>query len=147
MRACVMMVALAIASLATAFGATPSAAALRIANDTGGLIGTYVETYTAARNAGERVVIDGRCLSACTLVLGIVPRARICVTENATLGFHAAWVPDGVGGRVRSAAGTRAIWGMYPPAVRRWISRNGGLAEQMIFLRGAELAAIYPPCH
>lgn len=133
-------------AVAAVLDVTSASAALRISDDTGGRIGTYVETFTAARDAGERVVIDGRCLSACTLVLGIVPRARICVTHNATLGFHAAWNPDGAGQRVISAAGTRALWNIYPPAVRQWIRRNGGLAREMIFLRGRDLAELYQPC-
>ena len=133
-------------AVAAALHATPACAALRISDDTGGRIGTYIETFTAARDAGERVVIDGRCLSACTLVLGIVPRARICATQNATFGFHAAWMPDGAGARVISAAGTRALWNIYPPAVRQWIRRKGGLAREMIFLRGRDLAALYRPC-
>jgi hypothetical protein len=37
----------------------------------------------ALRDAGEQIVIDGTCSSACTLVLGIVPHDRICVTSNA----------------------------------------------------------------
>ena len=32
-------------------------------------------------------MIDGRCLSACTLVRGVIPRERICVTRRARLGF------------------------------------------------------------
>ena len=32
--------------------------------------------------SGERVVIDGPCLSACTLVLMSLPRSRICVTTT-----------------------------------------------------------------
>ncbi len=35
-------------------------------------------------------MIDGPCLSACTLVLMTVPEERICVTRRAVLGFHAA---------------------------------------------------------
>ena len=59
----------------------------------GGQIGPYLEILAALRNSGERVVIDGPCLSACTLVLGVIPRDRICVTARARLGFHAAWHP------------------------------------------------------
>src|SRR5258708_3228926 len=77
---------------AMAVSAVSSAtAAVRISNDFGGQIGHYLDRYTAMRDSGERVVIDGSCLSACTLVLGVVPRDRICVTARARLGFHAAW--------------------------------------------------------
>jgi hypothetical protein len=105
-----------------------------------------VDSYAAVRASGERVVIDGLCLSACTLVLGIVPRDRICVTRKAMLGFHAAWMPGPEGRPVHSAVGTQALWEMYPGHVKRWINKRGGLKSKMIFLRGRELAAMYPEC-
>lgn len=126
--------------------ATGASAAHRITDDVGGRIGTYVDTYAAVRNSGERVVIDGVCLSACTLVLGIVPRDRICVTRRAMLGFHAAWMPGPEGRPVHSAVGTQALWELYPGNVRRWLKQKGGLSKKMIFLRGRELASMYPEC-
>ena len=117
-----------------------------ITSDIGGRIGKYVQTYQNARASGELVVIDGVCLSACTLVLGIVPADRICITRRATLGFHAAWLPGPNGRPVRSAAGTQALWEYYPQNIRRWIQSRGGLSSKMLYLRGRELAAMYPPC-
>jgi hypothetical protein len=35
---------------------------------------------------------------------------------------------------------------VYPPKVRDWIKRRGGLNGKTIFLRGRELAALYPTC-
>ena len=133
-----------VAVLASA--ATGASAAMRIADDAGGRIGNYVQAYSAVRNSGEQVVIDGSCLSACTLVLGIVPRSRICVTPRATLGFHAAWMPGPNGRPVHSAVGTQALWELYPANVKRWINSRGGLSSKMMVLRGRELAAMYPPC-
>ena len=92
---------------------------MRISDDVGGRIGAYVDQYSDVRNSGERVVIDGACLSACTLVLGIVPRNRICVTRRAMLGFHAAWMPGANGKPVPSAVGTQALWDLYPQNVRQ----------------------------
>ena len=119
---------------------------VRIGDDVGGRIGTYVEAYSAVRSSGQRVVIDGACLSACTLVLGIVPRERICVTHRAMLGFHAAWMPGPAGRPIPSAIGTQALWEVYPSYLRRWINSRGGLSSKMIFLRGRELASMYPRC-
>ncbi len=137
----------ALASVAILAAAAPDAsAAMRIADDAGGRIGNYVQTYSAVRNSGEQVVIDGVCLSACTLVLGIVPRSRICVTPRAALGFHAAWVPGPNGKPVHSAVGTQALWELYPPHVKRWINGRVGLSSKMMLLRGRELTAMYPPC-
>jgi len=117
-----------------------------ITDDIGGRIGKYVEAYQNARQNGELVVIDGVCLSACTLVLGIVPSDRICITRRATLGFHAAWLPGPRGRPVHSAAGTQALWEYYPAHVRRWIESRGGLSSKMLYLRGSELASMYPQC-
>ena len=125
---------------------TPAAATLRISGDRGGQIGHYLQTFSLVRSSGERVVIDGYCLSACTLVLGLVPRERICATPRAKLGFHAAWLPDAEGKPVTSAMGTQALWNIYPASVQRWINRNGGLSRKMIFLQGRELTQIVPSC-
>ncbi|NVO15631.1 MAG: hypothetical protein HXX10_16490 [Rhodoplanes sp.] len=132
-------------SLACAVAA-PAGAEILIGSDAGGMIGDYVARYQRVRQTGERVVIDGTCLSACTIVVGMIPRDRLCATRNAVLGFHAAWVPDAAGRRVTSAVATQALWGLYPSGVRQWIARRGGLTPNMLMMQGRELAAIVPPC-
>jgi hypothetical protein len=127
-------------------GVSGASATMRISDDRGGQIGRYVDTFASLRHSNERVVIDGLCLSACTIVLGFVPRNRICATPHARLGFHAAWMPDGQGNRVTSSTGTRFLWRIYPANVRRWISRKGGLQRRMLWLQGRELMAMVPPC-
>lgn len=117
-----------------------------ISEDRGGQIGHYLQTFTDVRNSGERVVIDGNCLSACTIVLGIMPPDRICATPRARLGFHAAWMPDEAGRPVTSAMGTQALWNIYPPRVRRAITRHGGLSRTMFYVQGRELASVVPMC-
>jgi hypothetical protein len=119
---------------------------MRIAEDRGGQIGHYLQTFAMLRSSGERVVVDGNCLSACTLVLGVIPRARICATERARFGFHAAWMPDSDGRPVTSSLGTQALWNVYPSTVRRWINRHGGLSRKMIFLEGNDLSGIVASC-
>jgi len=137
---------LIIAAIVSITAITGASATMRISDDIGGRIGAYVDQYSQVRNSGERVMIDGACLSACTLVLGIVPRNRICVTRRATLGFHAAWMPGPNGKPVPSAVGTQALWDMYPSHVRQWINSRGGLSAKMMFLRGRELMSMYPEC-
>jgi hypothetical protein len=117
-----------------------------ISEDRGGQIGAYLQTFTNVRDTGERVVIDGNCLSACTILLGVVPRDRICATPRARLGFHAAWMPDESGRPVTSPLGTQALWNIYPPHVRRLINRHGGLTRKMIYIEGRELATLVPTC-
>jgi hypothetical protein len=138
--------AVALAILLIALGVNSSSATVRIANDRGGRIGTYIEAYAMLRSSGERVVIDGPCLSACTLIIGLIPRDRVCVTNRARLGFHAAWLPDRYGHPVRSSMGTQVLMEVYPPKVRQWIRHRGGLSRHMLYLRGRQLQAFYPRC-
>jgi hypothetical protein len=129
-----------------AISVTSASATMRISEDRGGQIGHYLQAFGAVRSSGESVVVDGNCLSACTLVLGLVPRERICATQHARFGFHAAWMPDREGNPVTSPLGTQALWSFYPASVRRWISQHGGLSRKMIFLQGHELSGIVASC-
>jgi len=121
-------------------------AAVRIANDKGGQIGPYLDAFVTLRKTGQRVIIDGPCLSACTIVLGVVPRDRICVTARAQLGFHAAWNPGTNGRPILSRAGTKALWELYPDDIRTWLKKRGGLKPKMVFLSGNELMSMYRVC-
>jgi hypothetical protein len=125
---------------------SPASATMRIAGDPGGLIIAYTKWFASVRASGERVIIDGACLSACTLAIGLLPRGQVCATPNAVLGFHAPWRPTVNGGRVTNSVATQAMYELYPENVREWIVRRGGLARRMIFLRGAELATLVPAC-
>ena len=128
-------------------GMGASYAVVRIADDRGGRIGTYVDKYQGLRNSGEAVIIDGLCASACTIVLGAIPRDRICVTSHANLGFHAAWDFGANGRTITNPEATQMLYSMYPSAIRRWIASRGGLTPHMIFLRGRELQRMYRPCY
>ncbi len=128
-------------------GIGASDAAVRIARDAGGRIETYVGKYQGVHSSGERVIIDGFCASACTIVLGTVPHDRICVTSRARLGFHAAWDPDSSGRKITNLQATQSLYLMYPFEVRRWIDQRGGLTPRMIFLSGRELASMYRTCY
>ncbi len=123
-----------------------SDAAVRIGLDRGGRIGAYVDKYKGLRSSGEMVIIDGYCVSACTIVLGSVPHDKICVTSRAKLGFHAAWNPGSKGRRITDPEATQNLYSMYPSEVQRWIDGRGGLSPRMMFLSSRELAAMYRPC-
>ena len=124
----------------------PASAEVRIRSSSGGEVGSYVTLFELVRKSGERVVIDGPCLSACTLVLSLVPHDRICVTRRAVLGFHSARAVDRQGRQFAAPRETRIIASTYPASVRRWIASRGGLSNRLILLRGRELTAMYRPC-
>ena len=128
-------------------GVGASQAVVRIGEDRGGRIGTYVDKYQDLRTSGQTVIIDGLCASACTIVLGAVAHDKICVTSHATLGFHAAWDFGANGRAVTNPEATQMLYSMYPPAVKHWIAARGGLTPHMIFLHGRQLMGMYRPCY
>jgi hypothetical protein len=134
------------AALLSLLTITPASAELRIEGSAGGVIGDYMRLFLLVRETGHRVVIDGPCLSACTMVLSFVPHDRICVTPRAILGFHAAWTPSDEGLPLTHRGATRLMMATYPAPIRAWIKRRGGLSRQTILLRGRELASMYRSC-
>ncbi len=129
-----------------ALGATPLRASVRILASPGGEVGPFLHLFEAVRDSGERVIIDGPCLSACTLVLSIVPSDRICVTRRAVLGFHAARSIDRRGRLHAEPWASEVVLSAYPAPVRDWIIHRGGLTSHVLLLRGKALTAIYRPC-
>ena len=135
-----------IVALVAVLMSSPAQAAMRITGDPGGLIVEYAQRFLHMRASGEQVIIDGACLSACTLAIAMLPRDQVCATPNAVLGFHAAWRPTSDGGKATSFLATQAMMELYPTDIRGWIGRHGGLTPRMIFLQGRELAALVPTC-
>jgi len=123
-------------------------AELRITADPGGELASYIQNWTAIRESGERVVVDGLCLSACTMLLGFIPSERLCITQRAVFGFHQPFYKRDDGGVTYSLKGAERLMSIYPPAIRLWILKKSGgrLPKQMQYLKGEELTAIYPPC-
>jgi hypothetical protein len=127
----------------------PARADLHITRDHGGYVEEYKAKYKRIRDRKERVIIDGICNSACTLVFGIVPINKICVTPNASLGFHKAYYDKAFtfGIKVTSSEGTSDLMSYYPDTVKEWIRRNGGLTTEMKKIKnGEDLWKIVDPC-
>jgi hypothetical protein len=130
-------------------------AVLRITFDGGGRVTDYIERYSALRISGGRVVIDGLCVSACTLVTGLMPDDRLCVTPFAQLAFHsAAQINPMTGERAHSSEGTRLVWNLYPAKVRaallakQWNGEDKVVNEHpdLIYIAGNELRSLLRPC-
>jgi hypothetical protein len=136
-------------SVSAALWNSAAAADYRITRDYGGVIEQYKVKYGAIRDRGERVIIDGVCDSACTLVLVIIPLDRVCVTPRASLGFHMPYydlaMTDGI--KVVSYEGAADFMFDYPETVKDWLNRHGGLtADTKKIENGPELWAIVNPC-
>jgi hypothetical protein len=138
----VLLLAVALWAIATMM----ARAEVRILESPGGEVGPFLDLFEKVRDSGERVVIDGPCLSACTLVLSMVPSERICVTRRAVLGFHAARSIDRRGRLYAEPEASKLVLEAYPDPVRSWIIRRGGLTSHLLLLRGRELAAMDRRC-
>lgn len=114
----------------------------------GGRIIDHRLTFDGYFRAGTKVELRGPCYSACTLILGYLERANLCIAPGAFMAFHAAhgekyanYMPDQ----------TRAMYETWPPEVRRWIDRQGGWEKLPVdgfwTMYDHELWAIgYPRC-
>jgi hypothetical protein len=120
---------------------------VRVTRDLGGEVTSYIRKFQEIRESGERLIIDGPCLSACTLFTAFVPPAQVCLTRRAVLGFHGATLYDDARHRfVPTRRGTALVMQVYPPEIRNWIARHGGLTQSVIMMRGRELASLYRTC-
>jgi hypothetical protein len=141
-----MRVALAVILIAMILAAPAVADEIRILSSRGGEVDQFIDMFDHLRKSGDRVVIDGPCLSACTLVVSAVPRDRICVTRRAVLGFHAARLIDRRGRFHAEPGAAKIMYETYPAAVRDWIRRHGGLTSHLLILRGHDLAEFFRVC-
>lgn len=129
---------------------SPATAAYKITFDPGGSVFEFIQKYVAINDVEGKVVIDGACISACTLVTALVDDNRVCITPRARLAFHSAWF-EGEDGKPQFAAeATKLIFTMYPEKVRELLRTKGwdGNTEHpdLIWIEGAELQSIYKDC-
>ena len=110
--------------------------------DNGGSLAYYYERYRLAVAGGYTFRIDGRCRSACTLVLAWAD--RVFVTERAALGFHQG--RDKSGQPVQSESDR--LMSLYPAPVREYILANGGLPRPWgtMWVSGSALRGLVKPC-
>jgi hypothetical protein len=135
--------ALAIVFCALTFGGSgPVIIGHSYADHHGGVVEAFAAKYAAIRAAGQKVVIDGPCVSACTIVASL-PRDQVCITPRAMLGVHLAADGDD---HIDRAYTAWAVNEYYPPALRNWIARHGGLSDAPKWVRYRDLLAIFPAC-
>jgi len=84
--------------------------------DLGGHLPSYIVAIADANKSGTLVVIEGSCLSACTVKLAA---KRRCVRPDAILWFHSAAEDSGV-----SPTGNAVLIASYPPRVRNEVLRR-----------------------
>jgi hypothetical protein len=109
---------------------------IEVYDDHGGRVADYDARWARLAARGVSVKIVGPCQSACTVLLGHIPRNRICVTPQASFGFHLAKLP----------AATATLRWAYAPDIRAWIARHGGLTENFIWMRAPDTYRYFKKC-
>jgi hypothetical protein len=127
---------LIIAAALLSFAAPALAETIEVYDDHGGSVRAYNSRWAGLAARGVSVKIVGPCQSACTVLLGHIPRKRICVTPNASFGFHLAKREDA----------TATLRAAYPSDIRAWISRHGGLTPDFKWLRAPEIFRYFKKC-
>jgi hypothetical protein len=107
-----------------------------IKGDYGGILALYQAKWSKLAEQHTSIRISGPCVSACTALVGYIPRENICVTPSASLGFHLA-IPAFV---------TPDLWKDYPPDIQAWITKNGGLSYQLMWLQAPEIYHFFRKC-
>jgi hypothetical protein len=127
---------LIIAGLLACIAAPALAETIDVYDDHGGSVKAYNARWARLAARGVNVRIVGPCQSACTVLLGHIPRGRICVTPNASFGFHLAKREDA----------TAMLRAAYPADIKGWISKHGGLTADFKWMRAPDVFRYFKKC-
>jgi hypothetical protein len=105
--------------LICSFALPAAAETIDVYDNHGGSVAQYNARWSGLAARGVDVRIIGPCQSACTVLLGHIPRNKICVTSAARFGFHLA----------RRQDATQTLWNAYQADIRAWINAHGGLQK------------------
>lgn len=139
----------ALTLLSCSFGAMASASrVVTITGDRGGSISEYIAKYKHWARDDTHVRIDGDCFSACTLFSGPLKRENVCVTKNAVLGYHGAFIISLFGTKVESDDGTAMMTKEYSADINAWLNARGGLRTFTTLYRMSfpETTKYFPLC-
>lgn len=112
----------------------------RITLNPGGNIELFELAADALREAKKFLVIDGHCLSSCTL-LAEKARPNVCVTGKAQFHFHQAF-------DIFTKQKLPIEVYSYSPDIKTWIETNGGLPRSgWLVMRSAEQKRFFKSCN
>ena len=106
--------------------------------DTGGDLFDYIKKYNDFREGNTYIRIADLCLSACTVITGVVSDDHVCVSPSALFGFHSA-----TEGLTFSKEGTDLMWNILPKRVQDLVRAAGwdGHTEHqdLVYVKGLDL--------
>jgi len=123
--------------MVTVLGASIAAAeTIDVSDSHGGSVAAYSQRWKELGARGVNVRIVGACQSACTVLLGYIPRNHICVMPAARFGFHKAHRPDM----------TEVLWHAYASDIRGWINARGGLTPDFKWMGAPDTYRYFHKC-
>lgn len=109
-------------------------------NDRGGLVLEYIQRVTDHNAAGDRVELRmRRCLSACTLLLGV---NDVCVSPRTRFGFHRVNVSGRMSAEAKAAIAAsyeRTMAETYPASIGIWYAAKAAGNREVSWLSGADI--------
>jgi len=121
---------------ALAAGAPARAETIDVFDNHGGSVIEYDARWAGLAAQGVSVRVVGPCQSACTVLLRHIPRSRICVTPQASFGFHLAHKPEA----------TAILWSGYAGDIRGWIKAHGGLTPDFKWMAAPDIYRYFRKC-
>ena len=121
-----------------------------VIHDGGGSVHVYELNLKVYNMMGTNVIIDGPCMSACTMYLGVA-ESQICATDQGEFWFHSAFVlasdkrntqPLVVKAIVKRA--NKRLMNTYPQNVKNWFAKNGGLTSDWVRIKANKLVRKCP---
>jgi len=117
-------------------GPAAGAETVDVSDNHGGSVAAYSARWSELGRKGVNVRIVGPCQSACTVLLGHIPRSRICVTPEASFGFHLAHREDA----------TATLRRAYAADITSWINAHGGLTREFVWMSAPDTYRYFKKC-
>jgi len=89
--------------------------------DPGGSIADRMQQIERIEKSGTLFRIDGMCISACTMYLGL---KSVCVAPRTVLGFHSSYTQSPLGRPEPSKYGNAVVMSYYPEKIRKWVQEK-----------------------
>lgn len=91
--------------------------------DPGGSVTDRMQQIARIEQTETTFRIDGMCVSACTMYLGM---KKICIAPRTILGFHSSYTRES-NIPVPSKFGNATVMQYYPEKVRKWVTEKKAL--------------------
>jgi hypothetical protein len=102
--------------------------------DYGGNVLERLQQMHYLKMSGQEFRIEGVCISACTMFLGL---PKVCVAEDTIFGFHSAASFDGEKWE-KSEWGNAIALDVYPLRIREFVTKNNFLKSLDLSFVNAE---------